>query len=99
MSTPGPGEELLARIYDAIRASSTPDGSNHLNTTLVVTFDEHGGTYDHVPPPPATPPDPVAPPGQFGFTFDRSGVRIPTLAVSAWMPARTVVTGEHRATC
>jgi phospholipase C len=43
------GEELLARIYNAIRAS-TADGSNHLNTTLLVTFDEHGGTYDHVPP-------------------------------------------------
>ena len=92
------GEELLARIYRAIRSSSADTGSNYLNTTLLVTFDEHGGTYDHVPPPPAAPPTPAAKPGQLGFTFDRSGVRIPTLAVSAWIPERTVVTDEYRAT-
>ena len=33
-----------------------------------------------------------------GFTFDRSGVRIATLAISAWVPEQTVITGEHRAT-
>ena len=92
------GEDLLARLYNAIRSSSSPTGSNYLNTTLLVTFDEHGGTYDHIAPPPATPPDPAAPAGQFGFTFNRSGVRIPTLAISAWIPERTVVTEEHRAT-
>jgi phospholipase C len=92
------GEDLLARIYNAIRASSSGEGSNHLNTTLLVTFDEHGGTYDHVPPPPAIPPDAASNPGQFGFKFDRSGVRIPTLAISAWIPERTVVTEEYRAT-
>jgi phospholipase C len=45
------GEDLLARVYNAIRSSASPTGSNHLNTTLLVTFDEHGGTYDHVPRP------------------------------------------------
>jgi phospholipase C len=92
------GEDLLARLYHAIRSSSSPTGSNYRNTTLVVTFDEHGGTYDHIAPPPAAPPDPAAPPGQFGFTFNRSGVRLPTLAISAWIPERTVVTEEYRAT-
>ena len=92
------GEDLLARIYNAIRSSSSDTGSNHLNTTLLVTFDEHGGTYDHVPPPPAVPPDGKGAPGQMGFTFNRSGVRIPTLAISAWIPERTVVNDEHRAT-
>ncbi|HYB47549.1 MAG TPA: alkaline phosphatase family protein, partial [Streptosporangiaceae bacterium] len=91
------GEDLLARIYHAIR-SSTANGSNHLNTTLLVTFDEHGGTYDHVPPPTAVPPGKNGSPGEMGFRFDRSGVRIPTLAISAWIPERTVVTGEYRAT-
>lgn len=91
------GEELLARIYNAIR-SSTADGSNHLNTTLLVTFDEHGGTYDHVPPPLAVPPSGTEVPGQMGFTFNRSGVRIPTLAISAWIPEKTVITEEYRAT-
>jgi len=92
------GEDLLARVYHAIRSSSSPAGSNHLNTTLLVTFDEHGGTYDHVPPPDAVPPDGKGTPGQMGFTFNRSGVRIPTLAISAWIPERTVITDEYRAT-
>jgi len=92
------GEDLLARLYNAIRSSSSPTGSNYLNTTLLVTFDEHGGTYDHIAPPPAASPDPAAPAGQFGFTFNRSGVRIPTLAISAWIPERTVVNEEYRAT-
>jgi phospholipase C len=92
------GEGLLARVYDAIRGSSSASGSNHLNTTLLVTFDEHGGTYDHVPPPRAVPPDGNGTPGQMGFTFNRSGVRIPTLAISAWIPQQTVITDEHRST-
>ncbi|RYE40548.1 MAG: hypothetical protein EOP24_40400 [Hyphomicrobiales bacterium] len=89
------GEDLLARIYHAIRSSSTAEGSHYLNTTLLVTFDEHGGTYDHVRPGPAPAPTPGAPAGQHGFTFDRVGVRIPTIAVSAWIPSATVVTEEH----
>jgi phospholipase C len=92
------GEDLLARIYNAIRSSSSPTGSDHLNTTLLVTFDEHGGTYDHVPPPPAVPPDGKRAPGQMRFTFDRSGVRIPTVAISAWIPERIVINDEYRAT-
>jgi phospholipase C len=92
------GEELLARVYSAIRGSSTAGGSNFANTLFLVSFDEHGGTYDHVPPPPVPPPDPAAPPGEMGFRFDRSGVRIPTLAVSAYLDPKTVVTEEYRNT-
>jgi phospholipase C len=92
------GEALLAVIYDAIRSSSSPSGSNYLNTLLMVTFDEVGGTYDHVPPPPARPPAPAAPPGQMGFTFNRSGERVPVIAISAWIPQRTVVNEEYRNT-
>jgi phospholipase C len=40
------GEDLLARLYNSIRSSSSPKGSSHLKTTLLVTFDEHGGTYE-----------------------------------------------------
>jgi phospholipase C len=92
------GEALLAQVYDAIRSSDSPTGSNYLNTLLLVTFDEAGGTYDHVAPPPATPPKAGAPPGQMGFTFDRSGVRVPAIAISAWIPERLVITDEYRHT-
>jgi len=92
------GEALLAKIYNAVRAASSPQGSNAFNTLLVITFDEHGGTYDHVPPPNAPPPYPTATPGQLNFGFDRSGLRVPAIAISAWIPEQTVVTGQHRAT-
>src|SRR5260370_40247965 len=92
------GEGYLAKIYDAIRASSTSGGSNFANTLLLVTFDEHGGTYDHVTPPPAPPPDPAAPAGQMGFRFDRSGIRLPTLAISAYIDSRMVFNEEYRST-
>jgi phospholipase C len=92
------GEELLARIYSAIRNSSTTEGSHFANTLFLVSFDEHGGTYDHVPPPRVPSPDSSAPAGQMGFRFDRSGIRIPTLAISAYIEPRTVVTSEYRNT-
>jgi phospholipase C len=91
------GEDLLARIYTAVRASSA-NGSNFANTLLLVAFDEHGGNYDHVAPPVADPPDPAAPPGQMGFRFDRLGVRIPTLAISAYIDPQTVITSAYRNT-
>jgi len=92
------GEALLAKIYNAVRSASSDAGSNAWNTLLLVTFDEHGGTYDHVPPPLVPPPDAGAPPCQFGFGFDRSGLRVPAFAISAWIPEQTVVTAEYRNT-
>jgi phospholipase C len=92
------GEALLAKIYDAVRSGSSERGSNAWNTLLLITFDEHGGTYDHVPPPLVPAPDPAAQFRQLGFGFDRSGVRVPAIAISAWVPERTVITTEYRNT-
>ena len=88
------GEKLVAGVYNAIKDSASPNGSNALNTLLLITFDEHGGTYDHVPPPAATPPHVDAPVGEMGFTFDRLGVRVPAIAVSAYTRANTIVHDE-----
>lgn len=88
------GERLVASIYSAIKLSASPKGSNAMNTLLLITFDEHGGTYDHVPPPSATPPHLDAPPGEMGFSFDRLGVRVPAIAVSAYTRAGTIVHDE-----
>jgi phospholipase C len=92
------GEALLAKIYNAVRSASSAQGSNAWNTLLVVAFDEHGGTYDHVPPPAAPPPQPASAPGQLDFGFDRSGVRVPAIAISAWIPDKTVITSQYRNT-
>jgi phospholipase C len=87
------GDKLLQDIYDAIRTSTSAQGSNAMNTALVVTFDEHGGTFDHVPPPTATPPT-TGDEGEMGFAFDRLGVRVPAIVVSAYTAAGTVIHDE-----
>jgi phospholipase C len=69
-------EKLIADVYNAIRSS--PIWSS---TLLVVAYDEHGGFYDHVSPPPAVPPDEH----REEYTFDRYGVRVPALLVSPWV--------------
>lgn len=87
------GDLLLHRIYTAIRSARSAKGSNALNTMLLVTFDEHGGTYDHVVPGPATPPDSSGP-GEMGFGFDRLGVRVPAIAISAYTERNTIINEE-----
>jgi phospholipase C len=77
------GERLVADVYNALRA-----GPGWTETLLIITFDEHGGCYDHVPPPKAVPPS--ARPSQ-PFNFDRYGVRIPTILVSPFIPAGTIL--------
>ena len=44
------------------------------------------------------PPDPAAPAGEFGFTFDRSGYRVPAIIVSPWVPQGSVFNEEYRHT-
>ena len=85
------GEVLVNNIYDAIRLSNSTNGSNFGNTLLAITFDEHGGCYDHVPPPTASPPNASKPIGQFGFKFDRQGVRVPAVLVSAYIEPGTII--------
>jgi phospholipase C len=87
------GEKLLHEVYTAIRTSASATGSNAMNTLFLVTFDEHGGTYDHLPPPAAPAPPAVADP-EMGFTFDRLGVRVPAIAISAWTRAGGIIHDE-----
>jgi hypothetical protein len=73
------GERLIKKVYETIRNSPVWERS-----LLVVTFDEHGGFYDHVQPTPAVPPGDVFTQDyiQHQFRFDRYGVRVPTLVIS-----------------
>jgi phospholipase C len=70
-------QKLLADVYNAIRSNRTVWES----TLLVVMYDEHGGFYDHVPPPAAIPPDDC----QKEYSFDQLGIRVPALLVSPWV--------------
>jgi phospholipase C len=92
------GEAYLGRIYDAYRSMQSDAGSNVWNTALLIGWDEPGGTYDHVPPPPVPPPDPAGPAGECGFRFDRSGYRVPAVIVSPWVAEGAVFNQEHRHT-
>lgn len=74
------GEKFVAQIIDAVMKSP-----NWQRTALFFTYDEHGGFYDHVPPPKACLPDDIQPilesddvPGK----FDRLGFRVPMIVVS-----------------
>ncbi len=73
------GEKLIKQVYEAIRNSPVWEKS-----MLLVTFDEHGGFYDHVTPPPAVPPGDLENTDyiQFNFKFDQLGVRVPAIVIS-----------------
>jgi phospholipase C len=80
------GEAFLHAIWCALSASP-----GWRETLLIITFDEHGGCYDHVlPPGPAAPPDRASQPGDAKVAFDRFGVRVPTVVVYPWIAPGTV---------
>ncbi len=90
------GEGLIKNVYESLRNSPLWP-----NSLLIVTWDEHGGFYDHVAPPAAIPPGdgPVAPTppdttiSEFGFNFSQYGVRVPAVVVSAYTPKNVI---DHR---
>jgi phospholipase C len=77
------GDALVAAVYNAVRG-----GPGWKNTLLIITYDEHGGCYDHVVPPAATAPG-VPRPGTFDFT--RFGVRVPAVIISPWVVPGSVI--------
>ena len=93
------GERFLKDVYESIRASPVWE-----NSLLIVTYDEHGGFYDHVVPPGtvakrwcSTAAMPVAPgdstqPGNShnNFDFRQLGVRVPTVIISPLVARGTI---------
>ncbi|XP_071715649.1 non-specific phospholipase C1-like [Rutidosis leptorrhynchoides] len=82
------GQAFVKEVYETLRAS--PQWNE---MALLITYDEHGGFYDHV----ATPldnvpnPDGIIGPEPWFFEFDRLGVRVPTLLISPWIEKGTVI--------
>lgn len=81
-----PGEKLLYDIYTAL----TSNADVWARTLLIVTFDEHGGTYDHHAPAwgATNPSDPDS--LQSPFNFHLFGVRVPTILISPFVTPGTV---------
>jgi phospholipase C len=77
------GEQLIATVYNAVRNAPTWP-----RTLLIVLYDEHGGCFDHVPPPAAVPPGGPYP---AGFEFDRYGVRVPAVLISPYVAPGSVI--------
>jgi phospholipase C len=80
------GEKLITYVYNAIFQSPIGTAS-----ALLVTWDEHGGFFDHIAPHEAVPPGDAplshqraASPGD--CAFDSYGVRVPAMLVSPWLP-------------
>src|SRR5262249_19101483 len=95
------GEALVWNVYNAIFTSKTSKVWD--KTLLIITFDEHGGCYDHVIPPGyygnnavgqaaiATPPDLSGYTKWDGFDFNRLGLRVPTIMVSPYIKKNTII--------
>jgi phospholipase C len=64
-------------------------------SVLIITWDEHGGFFDHVAPPAAPPPGDPSPKdnNKYGFAFDRFGPRVPALVISPHIPRNVI---DHR---
>ena len=77
------GEQLIAAVYNAVRSAPTWP-----RTLLVIVYDEHGGCFDHVPPPAAVPPGEPYPDG---FRFDRYGIRVPAVIVSPYVAPGSII--------
>lgn len=72
-----PGEAFLGQVYGWL----TSHPARWARTVLVVTYDEHGGFFDHVAPLPVKYRNPQA-----GVSFDSTGPRVPAIVAGPFAP-------------
>lgn len=89
------GERLIKDVYQAVWKNEAVRNS----TLLVITYDEHGGLYDHVPPPAAVNPDGKVWKGSREspdppFDFTRLGLRVPAILISPYIERGTIMTDQ-----
>jgi phospholipase C len=83
----GPGQRFLREIYEAL----TGNRARWAKTVMIVTYDEHGGFFDHVPPLPI----PTDPPAGVNYPrFHTTGVRVPGLIVSPLVAPGSAYNGK-----
>lgn len=87
------GEQFVARLVDALAKSTQWSRS-----AMFITYDEHGGLYDHVAPPQACPPDDIPlklSPDDPIKGLDRYGLRVPLIVVSPYARRHHVSHGVY----
>jgi phospholipase C len=78
-----PSNVQLGELATSTIVNSLMQSPNWHDSALFLTYDEHGGFYDHVPPPAAPAPDNIPPPAGSGpWLFDNYGIRVPAIVVS-----------------
>lgn len=85
------GEALIKATYEAIRSSAFWESS-----LLLITWDEHGGFFDHTIAQDAIAPGDTGPDSSHnknGFTFEKYGSRVPALIISPLIPRNLI---DHR---
>jgi len=75
------GEHLIWSVWNTLVSNPKV----WAKTLLVITWDEHGGLYDHMKPKATVPPKSGMTSPKFDFKFDVTGVRVPTVFVSPWI--------------
>jgi len=83
------GDRFIRNVYEAIRSCDEVWRS----TLFLIVWDEHGGIFDHVPPPTLPYGDSFR---SRGFSFNRLGVRVPAIVVSPYVtPSVSHALFEH----
>jgi phospholipase C len=72
------GQKFVRKVVESVVASPAWN-----KTMMLIVYDEHGGFYDHVPPPQGAPASP-------DFPIETLGVRVPSFVISPWVKGGTV---------
>ncbi|QJP13568.1 phospholipase [Starkeya sp. ORNL1] len=82
-------EGFLAQVHDTLKASPQWD-----RMVFVLNFDEHGGFYDHVPPPACQDDTKLAGSGPLP-DLKRLGFRVPAIAMGPFAPRKVETSGPY----
>ena len=92
-----PQDMYWGELWAATVVQAVLDSKAWRRTLLIYIYDEHGGYYDHVPPPAAIKPDKIPPqlqPGDPPGAYDMYGPRVPAVVVSPYSAAGAVTSAS-----